>query len=731
MKLRYSSVFMIWMAVLNLYAIDEVQWRNVGPGGGGWIQSMLASRHGGERFYVGCDVGGFYRSDDGGYSYKIYNTGFKDYFIECLAEHPSNPDIIYAGAKSGVYKSIDGGRHWSWNRKGFPTISKYSFSAMVSKIVIDQQNPEVVYAAIGQPRAERGGQGAIYKSQDGGELWQQIVQAGQLASDLNILDLAVNPLNAKYMLISTSEGVFASADGGVAWCASNEGLPAHHRTRRLAQSLTNPEIVYVSLKGKAGEQPWQAGVYRSENGGRTWQPRVKGLRQQSGKPGTSDMLCSWTDRLVVHPKNPDIVYAGGATWWDATVYKTTDGGLNWERIFAFGEKGNAEKAWIKMWGPSVKCFTISPGSPETVYFGTSGYIYRTDDGGKTWQQRYTRERKDGLISSSGLEVTCLHTVVPHPHVKDRVFFGFYDIGLLISQDGGVSFQRCMEGVPKAHENSCMTVAVSEDDTERVWAGFGQWASNSGGICESRDGGSTWKPLGGESRGMPDARPQCLVAMKDSAQGEHHLFYLASEKGIFRSDNNGVTWSACNTGLPVERITCFACDKERPGCFFAGVSSREEVSGAVYRSEDGCRTWQQVDTSAVRLANIRQIEAKNGRVYLTTRSVMVGKSYYIGGVFRSNDEGWKQVYTNRFCDALAIDAHNSDRVFVGLNDHPYHDCSTGGGVIMSDDGGESWHSLSNETLTCKQITWIAQDSFDAARFWLGTGGNAAFTGVIVK
>ncbi|MDX9982228.1 MAG: hypothetical protein RBU25_19565, partial [Lentisphaeria bacterium] len=58
------------------------QWRNVGPGGGGWIQSILASRHDPEELLVGCDVGGFYRSTNAGDSYTIHNRGLEDYFVE-------------------------------------------------------------------------------------------------------------------------------------------------------------------------------------------------------------------------------------------------------------------------------------------------------------------------------------------------------------------------------------------------------------------------------------------------------------------------------------------------------------------------------------------------------------------------------------------------------------------------------------------------------------------------
>ena len=733
--MRLLRIAAVWAgAALPLIAGTDVEWKNVGPGGGGWIQSMLASRHDADTFYVGCDVGGFYRSDDGGKSYAIHNTGFEDYFIESLAEHPGNARILYAGCKSGVYKSTDGGRTWHWLRQGFPPVQEYGYSAMVSKVVLDPQNPETVYAAIGQPREGRGGQGAIYKSENGGASWRQIVKKGQLAPDLLISDLTISPRDSLRMLIATPKGVFASADGGATWTLSSDGLPPHRRTLRLAQSLSDPQVVYVSLKGKTGETPWQAGVYRSGDGGRTWQPRVNGLRQASGKTGTSDMLCSWVNELAVHPQNPDIVYAGGATWWDATVYKTIDGGLTWKRAFEFGEKGNAEHAWINMWGPSVTCLTLSPSQPDTVFFGTSGYIYKTVDGGATWQQRYTRERSDGLISGSGLEVTCLHMVTPHPRVKGRVFFGFYDIGLLVSEDGGASFRRCMKGIPKDFDNSCFTVTFSEDDGARVWAGFGQWGSNRGVIAESRDGGITWMPLNKAGSGMPDARPRCLIShspLKDNAAGKRRLLYVAEGKGVFESSDDGATWAACNMGLPAERVSCLARDADRDHVFYAGVSSKGSEPGAVFRSDNRCESWRQVSAQDMRLAEVRQLAAKNGRVYVTARGAMVGKNYFAGGVFRSDDGGaeWRQVYTNRFCEALMIDPRDSDCVYASLHDHPYHDRSTGGGVIASADGGATWQSLSSDSLTCKGVTWIAPDPFEPSRLWLGTAGNAAFTGVV--
>ena len=719
---------------MTLSAGSDVAWKNVGPGGGGWIQSMLASRHGSETFFVGCDVGGFYRSDDGGRSYAIHNAGFEDYYVESLAEHPTDPKILYAGCRSGVYKSEDGGRTWRWLREGFPRVAEYAYSAPVAKVVLDPQNPATVYAAIGQPREERGGQGAIFKSEDGGASWRPIVRPGQLAPDLLISDLTLDPKEPRRMLIATPRGVFASGDGGETWTPSSDGLPSHRRTRRLARSPSHPQVVYVSLKGAAGETPWQAGVYRSDDGGRTWRPRVNGLRQAAGQAGTSDMLCSWVSELAVHPQNPDLVYAGGATWWDATVYKTADGGQSWARVFAFGENGNARKAWLTMWGPSVTCLTLSPLHPDTVYFGTSGYVYRTDDGGATWQPRYTRERDDGKIAGSGLEVTCLHTVAPHPRVRGRVFFGFYDIGLLASDDAGATFRRGMQGVPKGRDNSCFCVAFAEDDDAHLWAGFGEWGANRGVVAESRDGGATWVPLDTAGNGLPDARVRCLISrlpLKDNPKRKHSLFYVAEGRGVFGSADGGATWRARNEGLPAGRVSCLAQDADRANVFYAGASSTGDEPGGVWRSDDSCGTWRRVSPADARLAEVRRLAAKGGRVYTTTRGARVGNAYFPGGVFRG-DEGaaaWRQVYTNRFCEAVAVDPTDADRVYASLHDHPYHDRSTGGGVIASADGGATWRSLANETLTCRAVTCISVDPFEPERLWVGTGGNAAFTGVV--
>ncbi len=724
------TFFFIILCMVALPPVGAISWENIGPGGGGRITCLLASRHDCNRFFAGCDVGGFYRSDDGGQSYSIHNKGLEDYFISSIVEHPVDPNILYIGCKSGVYKSTNGGRSWKWKRKGFPPIRNYTYSSTVSKVVLDPLNPEIIYAAIGQPNRQKSGQGSIYRSTDGGDRWKQIVSLGQLEKDLPINDLAIHPSDPQVMLITSPKGVFLSEDGGKTWVASNKGLPHHLRTLKLALSPTNPNIVYVSLRGKAGETPWQAGVYRSDDGGRTWHPRTQGLDKRTGKPRTSDMQCSWTEQLIVHPQNPDIVYMGGATWWDGELYKTVNGGMHWERTFEFGKTGNAKKGWINFWGSKITALAISKKNSDILYVCATGRIYRSSDGGETWQQRYTQERKDGLISGTGLEVTCLHTIALHPRIHGRVYFGFYDIGLLISDDSGDTFRRCIQGVPTKFNinNSCTTIAFADDDNH-IWAGFGNWnwRSNHGTVCESIDGGHTWRTL----NGVPDARPRDLLHYSEPLNNINRLIYIAEGKGVFRSNDGGVTWEPSNHGLPPERVCCLAQDTARRGVYYAGAACTEEMPVSIFRSMDFCASWQRVDTCKIKLGKLSDLVANAGHIYVSTRHYKRGKHFMAGGVFHYSEQtkNWQRIYTNRFCGALAVDPHNSAVIFVALNDHPYHDRSAGGGVIMSRNSGLTWHSLDDESLTNKRIYSITFDPAESGRLWLGTGGNAAFTGLI--
>ncbi|MBT7303184.1 MAG: hypothetical protein HN849_26880, partial [Victivallales bacterium] len=448
------------------------------------------------------------------------------------------------------------------------------------------------------------------------------------------------------------------------------------------------------------------------------------LLAQSVRAGSKSVnLTSWYDCLAVHPQDPDIAYVGGAGWVNAALYQTIDGGKSWRNVTLRGEGGNLPTGWITMWGPTVKCLSMSRLDPSTLYFGTSGMVYRTRDAGGTWEQVYSRQLPDGRIQGTGLEVTCLHNVMPDPNVPDRVFFGFFDIGLMRSDDAGKTFRRGVEGVsPHSMANSCFDLAFDAAKPERIWGAFGQWGANQGVLATSQDGGLTWTMLAKDS-GLPNARCRQLI-LRDGM-----LYGALDSHGVYLSRDQGVTWQASNQGLPTKAIRSLRAVPGKKGSFLCVLGFTGQKLGGIYRSDNGCRTWRKVsgDFPIGDVKNLQVALTNPQRLYLAMRDRNVGKVPVPGGVYRSDDGGktWQQILRNHFAQSLAVHPSQPDTVLAGLNDHPYHDQSTGDGVLGSRDGGRTWYSLNDGTLTVRQITALRFDPLRPTRVFAGTGGNAAF------
>ena len=144
-----------------------------------------------------------------------------------------------------------------------------------------------------------------YKSEDAGTTWARVNAPGSLPSDALITSLLAHPSNRTpaagvstraTLYLTSQHGFLVSRDGGVNWAASNAGLP-HTNVARAALSGNNPDVIYLTLYTPASE-PWRGGVYRSTDGGRTWNARNSGLQQQLGAGAT---LTSNYRELAVDP----------------------------------------------------------------------------------------------------------------------------------------------------------------------------------------------------------------------------------------------------------------------------------------------------------------------------------------------------------------------------------------------------------------------------------------------
>ena len=708
-----------------------VAWRLSGPGGGGWIESLAWHPSDPDVLYVGCDVGGFYVSADAGRTYEIRNTGLRNYFVECIAVHPLDGRVILLGTEGGIFRTEDAGLTWQWVRAGFPEVQEYSFSAPIGALCFDPQDPDVAYAGIGRPRWGREGRGAVYRSDDAGLSWR-LVSAGQLPGDAIVSDLEVQP-GGHAILAATNRGVFRSEDGGRKWEPSSGGLP-HLYAEELAFSLSRPEVVYVSLHTTArDEQPWNGGVYRSDDAGRTWRSvNGEGMPRLVGKSGQPYPMSSGIQEICVDPRDPDVVYAGSTAWVTDGVLKTTDGGRIWARV-ATRELDTVEYGWITQWGLTANCMAVSPAAPDRVAAGTSGHAFVTEDAGRTWQQRYTRLIPDGRFAGAGLEVTCLNRVVPDPVRPGRVYYCYMDIGLLISDDYGRTFRRTQAGME--HEGNCFTVLVDPDAPSTIWAATGEWGSNVGLVCMSEDDGRTWRPVGTPESGLPNGQVRHLLLDPRSAVGTRRLLCTSNGNGLYESPDGGRSWrrlteeAGLSSGSDVRSLLM---DPSRPDHMVAAADGLSEKGGGVYESLDGGRTWQRTHAEPL-FADIQALTAGSGdlgTLFLAARyhyDHATGRSF-AGGVFRSADGGraWERVLDFRFCSDVAVSPADPRVVYVGTTDHPYHDDCAAEGVLKSTDGGLTWRKES-QGLSLLNVSCVAVDPLDPSIIYAGTGGNSVFVG----
>jgi len=258
---------------------------------------------------------GVYRSDDGGKSWK--NMGLKSSeHIGRIAIDPKDSNIVYVAAQGplwgpggdrGLYKTTDNGKTWK-------KILSISDNTGVTEIVIDQQNPETLYAAAYQRRRHMwtlingGPESAIYKSTDAGATWNKL-KAGLPTTDLGRVGMAISPVdsNVIYAIVEAADkkgGIFRSNDRGGSWERRNEFDVTAMYYARIVADPKNVDRIYVM----------NVFLMVSDDGGKT-------LRRLGEKSKHVDNHDIWID-----PNDTDHYLVG----CDGGVYESHDRGANWD-----------------------------------------------------------------------------------------------------------------------------------------------------------------------------------------------------------------------------------------------------------------------------------------------------------------------------------------------------------------------------------------------------------------
>ncbi len=349
----------------------SVKYRNIGPFRGG--RSVAASGVVGNPFtyYMGTTGGGLWKTLDAGQSWSNISDGyFKTGSVGAIAVSESDPNIVYCGMGEhapravmtsygdGVYKSWDAGK--TWTKMGLDKTQQ------ISRIVIDPKDPNIVFVAaqgaIYGPNQERG----VYKSTDGGESWNKVLfvndltGCSELSMDVNnprVLYAAMwehQRLPWKVISGGDGSGLYKSSDGGKSWNKIHAGLPEEKGKMAIAVSRSNSNKVYALVESDSDKE--KGGLFVSENAGKKW-----------SKVSSDHRLIQrawYYTEVFIDPLNENTVYV-----LSAPALRSIDGGKTWERIS--GTHGDYHDLWINPTNSNNMVIANDGGAAISFNYGSS------------------------------------------------------------------------------------------------------------------------------------------------------------------------------------------------------------------------------------------------------------------------------------------------------------------------------------------------------------------------
>ena len=294
----------------------------------------------------------------------------------CGTGVPGDINTYYMGTTGGgLWKTDDLGLNWTNISDG------YFKTGSVGAIAVPESDANVVYVGMGE-HAVRGvmthhGDG-VYKSTDAGKTWKQM----GLEATQHIARIVVHPKDANTLLVaaqgalyskSKERGIYKSTDGGTTW-KNVLFVNEHTGCNELSMDMNNPRIIYASM-WEHGRKPWQvisggagSGLYKSVDGGDTWQKLTTGLPTEMGKMSIA-VSRSNAEKVYALIESDSDKEAGG-------LFVSNNAGASWSRIT--NDHRLIQRAWYY-----IELF-VDPNNDQTVYV-LSAPALRSRDGGKTWE----------------------------------------------------------------------------------------------------------------------------------------------------------------------------------------------------------------------------------------------------------------------------------------------------------------------------------------------------------
>lgn len=661
-----------------------------------------------------------------------------------LAFNPQNPNTIYAGSASGgLWRSFTAGRGaLAWERVaiGFPVLA-------VSSIAFAPNDSNTIYIGTGEVynaqdarpgqvnRATRGTYGiGILKSHDGGRTWKKSLD-WSYNQRRGVWAVKVHPLQPNVIWAATTDGTYRSDDAGETWRRAHNVIMAMD----LVVHPADPNIAIVAC-GNFSSTGY--GLYRTINGGLNWTKILAGVPTTYAGKGM----------LAIHPENPDVVMASFGNGFEPGVNnrswlsRSEDAGATWSIV---STQDHAQ--WQGWFAHDV---AMNP-SNDSEMFVVGINVWKSTFAGSNLTQRSGGQAFRGIVAPGTAEGTALyvhvdlHEVIYHPTNHNVVYFGC-DGGVFRTLDGGATFEACnggyqttqfYNGFTSSQRDSNLALGGLQDNNTVLYKGTVAWSvghiGGDGGwsgidanndnilygsgqvltISKSLNGGNSWNPIR-----PPDAnRPTIFEAPFVVGVDNPNVLY-AGRDIVYKSTNAGQSWFETNNGFAIDNsspfgnpVVALAVSPRNSNVVYAATAPLVAPRAGVFRTSDGGNSWIDLTNNLPdRFPSDLALDPNNDqKVYLTFSGF--GTSH----VFKSSNAGvmWEDIgaaLPDIPTEAVVVDPLFPEHIYVG----------TDIGVFVSTDGGNTWHDF-NEGFIDAVLVFDLSISSSNRKLRVATHGNGVF------
>ncbi len=687
-------------AAVDSSMLSALQWRLVGPFRGGRVLAVTGIAGDSRHFYFGGVDGGVWSTEDAGRTWQPIFDNEPAASIGAITVAPSAPATLYVGTGeadmrsdiahgAGLYKSVDAGKHWTF--LGLPD------TRQIGRILVDPRNPEVVFvAALGHaygPNAERG----VFRSKDGGAHWSKVLFQNP---DTGAIDLAFKPgaPDTVYAALwqtrrppwsvyppssGPGSGLYVSHDGGDHWSpVVGNGFPAHPGRIGLAVAPSQPELLYALVDAPRGE----GGLYRSDDGGVHWNH----VSADSRIFNRGWYFCG----LTVDPKNAERLYV-----MNTIVLRSEDGGKNFVALKGDPTGDDFHALWIDPTDSERQILGVDQGALITLDGGTTWsswynqptaqiYHVSTDNRFPYWV--YGAQQDSGAValpsrtdSIDGITMQQFREmsvggesgmIAPDPDHPNIVYGEHVD--KLDTRTGQTRSVDPTLAYPEIHHRGAWTLPLAFSRRGKRALYFADQR-----LYRTLDGGDHWAPISPDltrpDAGIPSNLDAPTAADDDHVGKRRGVIYTIapstlSETALWVGTDDGLVWRSDDAGAhwrevtpqaltPWSKVAGIELSHFDPAVAYLAVDRHrlDDDEPYLYRTQDGGKEWQRIDAGIPRdsfVNVIREDPAARGLLYAGTER----------GIFMSLDDGahWQPLQRNLPMTSVRdIDVHGDDLVIA--------------------------------------------------------------------